>query len=554
LGVPPNGWKTAQTKVARFPDAKNRFPLFCEKRARKESQMTAAAAGASAHPPAEARGGLSLWGIGILLAMANFLAVLDVTIANVSVPTIAGNLGVSPSQGTWVITSYSVAEAIMVPLTGWLAARFGAVRVFVCAMAGFAICSAMCGLSSSLNMLVTFRVLQGLCGGPMLPLSQTLLMRIFPRHQQGAAMGLWAMTTLLAPIFGPMLGGVLCDNLGWPSIFWVNVPIAAICVPILFAKLRRHETETENIRVDGIGLALLILWVGSLQLMLDLGKEHDWFSSSMILGFAVTAVVGFAAFMIWELTERQPIVDLKVFRHRGFAAACLTLPLAFSAFQAVNVLVPQWLQTNMGYTATWAGYIAGFTGVLAVIGAPIAAKLSERFDPRALVFTGVMWLAFVTFMRAGATSQMDFWSIGFWALIIGIGVPMFFLPLNMVGIGSVDPEETASAAGLLNFTRTMAGAVATSLVNTIWENNAIRNQADMAGELHNAEATLQLMQSTGMTYDQSLQSLTNQVQGQAVMMGTNQLMMLCAFAFVIAAFTIWFAPRPRAGVDVSAMH
>ena len=517
--------------------------------------MTAVSAGATgASPHAEARGGMSLWGIGILLAMANFLAVLDVTIANVSVPTIAGNLGASPSQGTWVITSYAVAEAIMVPLTGWLAARFGAVRVFVTAMIGFTLCSIMCGFSSSLDMLVFFRVLQGLCGGPMLPLSQTLLMRIFPKEKQGAAMGLWAMTTLTAPIFGPVLGGILCDNFGWPSIFWVNVPIAIVSVPLLIAALRRHETETVQRPVDGIGLSLLILWVGALQLMLDLGKEHDWFESSLISGLGVTAIVGFAAFMIWELTEKNPIVDLRIFRHRGFAAACLTLPLAFAAFQAVNVLVPQWLQSNMGYTATWAGYISGFTGVLAVVGAPIAAKLSGRFDPRVLVFSGVMWLAFVTFMRAGATSQMDFWAIGFWAFIIGFGVPLFFLPLNMVGIGSVDPEETASAAGLLNFTRTMAGAIATSLVNTIWENNAIRNQAELAGALNDPEATLTMLRQAGLSHDQAVQMLTSQVQSQAVVMGTNQLMMLCALGFVIAAFTIWLAPRPRAGVDIGAAH
>jgi MFS transporter, DHA2 family, multidrug resistance protein len=516
--------------------------------------MTATSAGASAHSLASPRTGMSLWGIGILLAMANFLAVLDVTIANVSVPTIAGNLGASPSQGTWVITSYAVAEAIMVPLTGWLASRFGAVKVFITAMMGFTFFSAMCGLSSSLDMLVVCRVLQGLCGGPMLPLSQTLLMLIFPKEKQGAAMGLWAMTTLTAPIFGPVLGGFLCDNFGWPSIFWVNVPIALISIPLLIGALRKHETETVRSRVDGVGLGLLVLWVGAMQLMLDLGKEHDWFESPMITGLGVTAVLGFIAFMIWELTEKNPIVDLKVFRHRGFAAACLTLPLAFAAFQAVNVLVPQWLQSNMGYTATWAGYIAGFTGVLAVVGAPIAAKLSGKFDPRMLVFVGVMWLAWVTWMRAGATSQMDFWQIGFWAFIIGIGVPLFFLPLNMVGIGSVNPEETASASGQLNFIRTMAGAIATSLVNTVWENNATANQAELAGQLHGAEQTIAAMQQSGMTYDQSIQMITSQVQSQAVMMGTNQLMTLCAIGFVIAAFTIWLAPRPRAGVDLSHAH
>jgi MFS transporter, DHA2 family, multidrug resistance protein len=516
--------------------------------------MTTATLGPGAHPLAAPRAGLSLWGIGILLAMANFLAVLDVSIANVSVPTIAGNLGASSSQGTWVITSYAVAEAIMVPLTGWLANRFGAVRVFVTAMLGFGLFSALCGLAGTLNMLVFFRVMQGFCGGPLMPLSQTLLLRIFPKKQHAAAMGLWAMTTLTAPIFGPVLGGILCDNLGWSSIFWVNVPIAAACAPILYGLLRKHETETVKVRVDAVGLGLLVLFVGALQLMLDLGKEHDWFESAMIWWLAVTAAIGFGAFLIWELTEKNPIVDLRIFRHRGFAAACLTLPLAFAAFQASNVLVPQWLQANMGYTATWAGYISGMTGIFAVVGAPIAAKLSGRFDARVIVFAGVMWLAFVTFGRAGATSQMDFWQIAFWPLIIGIGVPMFFLPLNMVGLGSVNADETASAAGLLNFLRTMSGAIATSLVNTVWENNATRNQAELAGSLHDAEGTLSMMQASGLSHDQAVQMLTGNVQSQAVIMGTNQLMTLCAIGFAAAAFTIWLAPRPRAGVDVSAVH
>jgi MFS transporter, DHA2 family, multidrug resistance protein len=516
--------------------------------------MTATSMGASAHSLAAPRSGMSLWGIGILLAMANFLAVLDVSIANVSVPTIAGNLGASTSQGTWVITSYAVAEAIMVPLTGWLANRFGAVRVFVTAMLGFGAFSALCGLAPTLGSLVFFRVMQGFCGGPLMPLSQTLLMQIFPPEKRGMALALWAMTTLTAPIAGPVLGGVLCDNLGWPSIFWVNVPIAMVCAPILFSVLRRHETERVKVRIDAIGLGLLVLFVGALQLMLDLGKEHDWFESPMITTLAIVSALGFGAFLIWELTEKNPIVNLKVFRHRGFAIACLTLPLAYGGFMASNVLAPQWLQLNMGYTATWAGYISGMTGILAVFGAPVAAKLSSRFDPRILIFLGVMWLAWGTFMRADATSQMDFWSIAFWPLLLGIGVPMFFLPLNMVGLGSVDPGETASAAGLLNFIRTMAGAVATSLVNTVWDNNTAANQSELAGQLHGAEATMAAMQQSGLTADQSLQMLTNQVSSQAVMMATNQLMTLCAIGFAIAAFTIWLAPRPRAGVDLSAAH
>jgi MFS transporter, DHA2 family, multidrug resistance protein len=312
--------------------------------------------------------GATLWLTGILLAAANFLAVLDMTIANVSVPNIAGNLGASNSQGTWVITSYSVAEAITVPLTGWLAGRFGAVRVFVTAMVGFGICSALCGLASSLSGLVLFRVMQGFAGGPLLPLSQTLLLRIFPKKQQPAAMGLWAMTTLIAPILGPILGGQLCDNLGWPSIFWINVPIALIVAPIIFGLLKRVETPTEKKPVDTIGLALLVIAVGSLQIMLDLGKDYDWFESPIIRSLGIAALVGFTAFLIWEITETNPIVNLRVFRHRGFATSMVTMSLVFGAFYACNVLTPLWLQSNMGYTATWAGYVSGMMGILALAG------------------------------------------------------------------------------------------------------------------------------------------------------------------------------------------
>src|SRR6185437_14189422 len=218
--------------------------------------------------------GAALWIVAVLLAMANFIAVLDMTIANVSMPSIAGSLGISTSQGTWVITSYSVAEAIVVPLTGWLASRFGAVRVFTTAMLLFGTFSAFCGLSTSLGMLVFGRVMQGLSGGSLMPLSQTLLLRVFPKERAPAAMALWAMTTLVAPVLGPILGGWICDNLDWPFIFFINVPIALFCAPIILRTLRRFELAKIKAPIDAVGLVLLIIFVSSLQIMLDIGKDH----------------------------------------------------------------------------------------------------------------------------------------------------------------------------------------------------------------------------------------------------------------------------------------
>lgn len=491
---------------------------------------------------------------GLLLAAANFIAVLDTTIANVSVPTIAGALGASSSQGTYVITSYAVAEAITVPLTGWLAGRFGAVRVFISSMLLFGLFSALCGMANSLGMLVLFRVFQGLAGGPLMPLSQTLLLRIFPKEKAAAATGLWAMTTLIAPIMGPILGGIICDSMHWSMIFLINVPFAALCGYLGWQMLKRFETKLAKVRIDVIGLVLLVVWVAALQLMLDEGKEKDWFASTEIVILAVVAAIGFVAFLIWELTERNPVVDLRVFRHRGYSASVLTICLAFGAFFGATVLTPLWLQSYMGYTATWAGYTTAMTGVLAVMAAPLAAGLSTKIDPRKLVFCGVMWLGMITLWRTHANLDMTRWQIALPLLLQGIGMPFFFVPLTGLALASVNEEETASAAGLMSFCRTVSGAFATSLVNTGWENKTAYNHAELAGLTDQSGAVSQLLSQSGMAPDQVLGTMANTLQAQSVMLATNQIFMLAGLAFILAASAIWLAPRPTRVADTSAAH
>jgi len=506
----------------------------------------------SVHNPPQAplKGGM-LWLAAIVLATANFIAVLDMTIANVSVPSISGSLGISSSQGTWVITSYAVAEAIIVPLTGWLAGRFGAVRVFTSAMAMFGLFSALCGISYSLGMLVTGRILQGLSGGSLMPLSQTLLLRIFPKEKAAAATALWAMTTLVAPILGPILGGWLCDSYAWPVIFFINVPLALVCAPIAWRMLRRYEEPLVHAPIDKVGLALLIVFVTALQLMLDLGKEHDWFASAGIRALATVAVVGFAAFLIWELTERHPIVDLRVFRHRGFAASVVTLGLGFGAVFGVNVLTPLWLQTYMGYTATWAGLTTAWSGVLAVAAAPVAGMLIAKVDPRRLIFCGLIWLALVTVLRAVATTDMTYWQIAVPLILMGFGLPFFFVPLTALALGSVEERETASAAGLQNFLRTLSGAFATSVVTTAWEDQTSYRHEELAGLLDRSGETARALSQSGMSPDAVRSTLDNLVQGQSVMLATNEIMLLVAVVFGLSAFVIWVARRPTRAVDLS---
>lgn len=490
---------------------------------------------------------------GLVLALSNFMVVLDTTIANVSVAHIAGSLGISSSQGTWIITSYAVAEAICVPLTGWLAARFGTVRTFACGMIGFGIFSLLCGLSVSLSMIVICRIGQGLCGGPLMPLSQTLLLRIFPEEQHGQAMGLWAMTTVTAPILGPILGGTISDSWSWHWIFFINIPVAALCVVGTFKFLKPAETRTERIGVDKVGLALLILWIGALQIMLDLGREHDWFNDGFIVTLAVIASVGLAVFVAWEMTERQPIVNLGVFRHRGFTVAVASLAFAFAVFFASAVLIPQWLQTSMGYTSTYAGYVTAFSGVGAVMMAPVVTVLSGKVDQRGLVCFGILWMGFVALLESRWSSGADFWTLAIPQLLLGIGMPFFMVPLTTIALAAVEPEETASAAGVMNFLRTMAGAVGTSIATTLYNDNAVVARSEIVSRL-NAEQVSRSLQATGFSLDQVRGAIEQTVVQESYAISITQIFLLSSAVFAIAAMVIWLAPRPGRAIEAGMAH
>lgn len=502
-------------------------------------------------PDAPLTGGM-LWAAALILASANFIAVLDMTIANVSVTNIAGALGASTSQATWVITSYAVAEAITVPLTGWLASRFGAVRVFTTAMVLFGLMSALCGMSNSLGMLVVARICQGFAGGPLMPLSQTLLLRIFPAEKASAAIGLWSMTTLIAPVLGPILGGYLCDEYSWPWIFLINVPIAAGCAFMGWRLLKRYEGALLRNPIDIVGLMLLVVWVGSLQLMLDEGKNLDWFASTQIVVLACTAAIGFVAFLIWELHAEHPIVDLRVFRHRGFSVSVLTISLAFAAFFGINVLTPLWLQSYMGYTSTQAGLATAWTGVFAVFVAPLAAGLTAKVDPRRLIFGGVLLLGVVTAWRSVATTGMGFWDISLPLMVMGLGLPFFFIPTTGLAMASVDEAEMANAAGLMNFLRTLSGAFATSMVTTAWQDQTTVKHAELVGLADADNSVRSMLEGTGMAADAVLQTIDGMITSEAVMLATNQIFSIVAIVFVLAASVIWLALKPARALDPAA--
>ncbi|KAF7598804.1 MAG: MFS transporter [Candidatus Dactylopiibacterium carminicum] len=491
-----------------------------------------------------------LWVAALILAAANFIAVLNMTIANVAVPNIAGALGAATSQGTWVITSYAVGEAITVPLTGWLAARFGAVKVFVGSMILFGVFSIICGLSTSIGLLVVARVFQGLCGGPLMPLSQTLLLRIFPKSKAGAAIALWSMTTLVAPVVGPILGGWLCDEYSWSWVFLINAPIAIGFGLYAWRLLKPYQALGERSRIDLVGLGLLVIWVAALQIMLDEGKNLDWFSSPQIVTLAIVAAIGFGLFLIWELHEPNPIVDLQVFRHRGFTVSVLTISVAFAAFFGVNVLTPLWLQSFMGYTATIAGLATAWTGVTAFFVAPMAA--SSKRDPRLLVFAGVLWLGLVTLWRTIATTDMGFWDVAIPLGVMGLGMPFFFIPTTSLALASVDEREMDSAAGLMNFLRTLSGAFATSLVTTAWSDRITYNHAELVGVADRDHALLGQLTQAGTPPETATQVIDHLITSQSVMLSTNQVMTAIAVMFIGAAAIIWLAPKPGRSVEPGA--
>lgn len=366
------------------------------------------------------------------------------------------------------------------------------------------------------------------------------------------ALGLWGMTTVVGPIVGPLLGGVLVDGPGWEWVFFINVPPALLCAFFAWRMLKTRETGTERRPIDFFGLILLIVWVGAMQIMLDKGKDLDWFDSPFILALAILAGLTFLAFINWELTDENPIVDLRVFRHRGFAASTAIMCVVYGTFFASVVLIPLWLQTSLGYTATWAGRVTAWQGLFAVALSLVVARLTTRIDSRALVCFGVLVMAAVSFWRSGFASNVGYWDVALPHVLLGVAVPFFFIPLTGLALGSVNPSETASAAGLLNFVRTTSGAFAVSITTTAWENTATLHHADLAGTLHDPGATLRVFQSLGLNAQQAVGALNNLVQSEAVMVSTDHIFLISALMFLLGAAVVWLAPKPKTPVEAGA--
>jgi MFS transporter, DHA2 family, multidrug resistance protein len=487
----------------------------------------------------------------VALALGTFMQVLDTSIANVSIPTIAGNLGVSTDQGTWVITSFAVANGVSVPLTGWLMQRFGVVRTFVVSVVLFTIASLLCGLAWSLPSLIAFRVLQGGVSGPMIPGSQALLINVFGPTKRHTALALWSITTLVAPIGGPLLGGYISDNYVWPWIFLINIPVGLFCAFVCWTNLKSQETPTRKLPIDRVGLMLLFVWVGALQIMLDKGKDLDWFNSSTIVIMLIVTLIAFAAWLIWELTEKHPIVDLSLFKSRSFALGTTAMCLGYAVFFGNVVLMPLWLQSYLGYTASWAGLVSAPSGVTAILLSLVMGRLMRRYDPRWLAALSFAFFAISYFMRAQFTADSSFVAFMLPQLVQGLGMGLFFVSMLAVVFDGLPPEKVPVASGLSNFMRITAAGFATSLTTTLWDRRETLHQTRLADAVTayapSYQQSLTQMHQFGMTDQSAAGAMTQTLIGQSYLLSSLDVFYLSAWLCVALIPLCFLVPRPASG-------
>jgi DHA2 family multidrug resistance protein len=499
----------------------------------------------TAQPPLQGRALLLLT---IAAALSTFMEILDITIANVSIPTIAGSMGVSISQGTWIISAYSVAAAVAVPLTGWLAQRVGEVRLFVFSVLAFTLMSALAAFSVNLPMLVGLRLLQGLVSGPMVPLSQTLLVRNFPPEKRGAALGLWAMTVIIAPICGPLLGGYISDNFHWSWIFLINIPIGLFGSITIWTLMKDRDSAIVKAPLDMIGLLLLVLGVGSLQLMLEIGRDYDWFESAFIVALAMIATVGLTFFTAWTWTSDKPVVNLQLLKERNFRYGVMLISIGFMIYFSTVIVVPLWLQSVMGYNATEAGMVMAPIGIFTVILSPLIGKNITRLNLRLLATLSFIILGSVCLWNSRMTLEVTYWDIINPRLVQGIGLAFFFLPVQSLMLANITPDRMAAASGLSNFLRTAGAAMGTAISVTTWEHLASGHRARLVENVNaysNASLrSMETLQASGLTSEQAYAVLDRSINAQSLMLATNDFFLYCAVAFYLLTSLVWLT-RPK---------
>ena len=493
----------------------------------------------------------------LAVALATFMNVLDSSIANVAIPTLSGNLGVSIDEGTWVITLFAAATAISIPLTGWLVQRVGQIRLFVSSILLFVFSSWLCGIAPTLPILLAARILQGAVAGPLIPLSQAILLSSYSKAKSGVALSLWAMTATVGPIAGPALGGWITDSYSWSWIFYINIPVGLFSAGVTWAIYKKRETPTRKIAIDKGGLLSLIAWVASLQIMLDKGKDLDWFQSPVIWALSVFALLSFIFFVIWELTEKNPMINLRLFKGRNFAGGTIAISVAYGVFFANLVLLPQWMQQSLGYRSVDAGLATAPLGIFAVLMAPLMAKLMPKSDARVLATLAFVGFAGVFFMRSVYNVEVDTFTLVLPTLLQGIPTALFFVPLTAIILSGLPPEKIPAAAGLSNFIRVFCGAAGTAIASTAWNNRTILHHERLAEQasVNNpafVQSIQQLQSTLGLTMQQAYARFEATLNTQASMLGLDDVFWISAVIFVAIIPLIWLTKPAKGQVSDAA--
>lgn len=482
----------------------------------------------------------------LALGLGTFIQILDTSIANVAIAYIAGDLAVSPDQGSWVITSFAISNGLILALTGWLTSRFGGVKLFIWSTSLFSVTSWLCGIATDLPMLIFFRILQGASAGTLIPLSQALLLSYYPEEKKGLALGFWTMIVVAAPVMGPIVGGYLTDNYGWRWIFYINIPLGFLSAWMTWLLLKGEKVAIRKRPLDIVGLILLMLAVSSWQVFLDKGQDLDWLGSYFIRAMLITTIVTFVLFIPWNYYSPDPIINFDYFKHRNFVMGTLIASIVFLMFFGSNVLLPLWLETEMGYNALWAGIAVMPVGIASIFISPSIGRLLNVIDARIITTISFICFAWTFFWFSNLTPTASLYSIMEPRFFQGFGLILFFIPIVSMSLDPIPKAELAGASGVFTFIRlTVGGGFGTSIYITMWSRRSSFHHSRLAENItdfnpvqtqfyDHLHDTLQMPKGT------AYQFIDNLVSSQSSILSVDEIFWVTAWVFILLIPIVWF--------------
>ena len=500
------------------------------------------------------------WLITIAVMLPTIMEIVDTSVANVALPHMQGSLNAGTDEVTWVLTSYLVSNAVVLPMTGWLARTFGRKRFLITCISLFTLASLLCGLSPNLATLIFFRILQGAAGGALIPTSQAIMMETFPPHQQGMAMAIFGIGAMFGPIIGPALGGWITDNMNWRWIFYINLPIgivAVIMATFFIFDPPYLQRRVKGMAIDYWGLSLLVVGLGALQVVLDKGQQDDWFNSPFIVSFAAVSAASLLLLVYVELKHEHPIVNLRLFRNVSFAAGNLLIFIVGFCLYSSIMLIPLFLQTLMGYTATRAGMVLAPGGVATLVTMPFVGAMIQRYDGRRVVFCGLVIGAVAMFLMRGFTLEASYWAFVWPRVVLGVGLAMIFVPLTTLTLATIDRMEMGNATGIYNLLRNTGGSVGIAIAATMlsrygqfYQNTLVADVTPYSPVTQQRVAALKgafvARGIDGATADRkALAALYGMVQRQSGILAYNRIFFIVGFAFLLVIPLLLIIKKPR---------